>query len=146
MSALSAIDGKLAREAPQHRKFTLALIALRAQARGYATKLGLQEEELEKSRKALSDFVVRLREALDQEVPQIDFLPLIRRMRNDRKSIDDWRKDLDAVAAQLQLRELVTDENLSVLEDMQWILDAELTQDLRRLRNREDRYGDPFRS
>ena len=28
MSALSAISGKLAREAPRHRKFTLALLAL----------------------------------------------------------------------------------------------------------------------
>jgi len=133
MSTLSSIDGKLGREEPQHRKFTLALIALRAQARGYATKLGLQEDKLEESRKTLFDFVVRLREALDQEIPKIDLRPLLRRMKDGKKPMQDWRKDLDALIAQLQLEEQVTDETISVLEDVQLLLAAEFTHDLRRL-------------
>ena len=136
MSALSAIAGKLAREAPRHRDFTLALMALKAQTRGYATKLGLQEKDFEESRKTLLDVVVSLREALDQEFPNTDFESLLRRMKKGEKSMEDWRKNLDEVATELQLREPATDENLSVLDDIQWILDAELTQDLNRLRNR----------
>ncbi len=136
MSTLSAISGKLAREKPQFLKFTLALIALRAQARGHATKLSLQDKDFEESRETLLDFVVRLREALDQKLPKIDFQPLLCRMKKGKKSMEDWRKDLDAVAAELQLKVPVTDENFSILEDVQRILEAEFTQDLRRLCDR----------
>ena len=50
--------------------------------------------------------------------------------------MEDWRKDLDAVATELQLKVPVTDESLSILEDVQRILEAEFTQDLRRLCDR----------
>ena len=103
---------------------------------GYATKLGLQQKDFEKGRKTLFDVVVPLREALDQECPQIDFWPLVRRMKKGKKSMEDWRKDLDMVAAQLQLKEPVTDEGLSILDEVHRVLEAEFSQDLRRLRNR----------
>jgi hypothetical protein len=136
MSTLSAISGKLAREAQRHRKFTLALINLRIQASGRVTKLGLQEKDFEESRKTLLDIVVSLREALDQELPEMDFEPLLRRMKKGKKSIEDWRKDLDAVATELQLGEPITDKAFLILDDVLELIDAEFAQDLNRLRNR----------
>lgn len=98
MSTLSSIDGKLGREEPQYRKSTLALIALRAQSHGYATKIGLQEDKLEESCKNLFDFVTRLQEALDQEVPKIDLRPFLRRMKDGKKPMQDWRISCPASA------------------------------------------------
>jgi len=57
-------------------------------------------------------------------------------MKKGKKSMEDWRKDLDMVAAQLQLKEPVTDEGLSILDEVHRVLEAEFSQDLRRLRNR----------
>ena len=97
---------------------------LRAQAGGYAAKLGLQEKDFEESQKTLCAVVVPLREALDQEFPHRDFRPLLRRMKDGKKSMEDWRKDLDAVATELQLGEPITDKAFAALEDVQWIFDA----------------------
>ena len=60
-------------------------MALKAQTRGYATKLGLQEKDFEESRKTLLNVVVSLREALDQKLPEIDFEPLLRRMKKGQE-------------------------------------------------------------
>jgi hypothetical protein len=136
MSRLAAISGKMAREAPRHRKFTLALINLRIQASGRVTKLGLQEKDFEESRETLLDVVASLREALDQELPERDFEPLLRRMKKGEKSMEDWRKDLDEVAIELQRGEPITDKGFSILDDVLKLIDAEFTEGLRYLYNR----------
>jgi len=134
MSALSAISGRFVIK--EHNRFLLALLNLRTQARGQATKFGLQEKDFEESRETLLDVVVSLREALDQEFPHRDLRPLVCRIKDDKKSMEDWRKDLDVVANQLQLKEPVTDEIFAVLDDVLRILDAEFAYHLDRLRNR----------
>jgi len=136
MSTLGSLSGQLEREEQRLRELNLALIALEAQVLGHAADFGLSEEEVERSRQKLSDFVVRLRAALDQEAPQVDFQSLVHRMKSSIKPIEDWREDLDALACQLQLKEQLKDEVLPVLEDILSLLDAEFTQDLRRLYNR----------
>jgi hypothetical protein len=136
MSRLSVISGKMAREAPRHRNFTLAIMNLRIQTSELVTEFGLQEKDFEESRKTLLDIVVSLREALDQEFPHRDFRPLLRRMKDGKKSMDDWRKDLDAVATELQQGEPITDKGFSTLDDVLKLIDAEFTEGLRYLYNR----------
>jgi hypothetical protein len=132
---LSAISGKMAREAPRHYEFILALMNLRIQTSEHVTEFGLQEKDFEESRRTLLDVVVSLREALNQELPKRDLQPLIRRMKKGEKSMEDWRKDLDAVATELQLREPITDKGFSILDDVLKLIDAEFTPDLNYLRN-----------
>ncbi len=133
MSTLSSVSGRFVIK--EHGRFVSALLNLKAQARGQATKFGLQEKDFEESRETLLGVIVSLREALDQEFPHRDLRPLVCRMKKDEKSMEDWRKDLDLVATQLQLKEPVTDEIFAALDDVLRILDAEFAYHLNRLRN-----------
>lgn len=136
MSRLSAISGKMAREAPRHYECALAIINLRIQTSEHVTKFGVQEKDFEESRKTLLDVIVSLREALDQELPEIDFKSLILRMKKGKKSMEDWRKDLNEVTTELQLRKPITDKGFSILDDVLKLIDAEFTEGLRYLYNR----------
>jgi len=133
MSKLASISGSLDRERKLLRDLNYALLVIEAASLGKAANLGYKEKVITNSKRLLLDFVNRLKNALEQEMPSTELQPLVHRIRSGTKPLDDWIEDLATVAEQLRASVPVGSHSVPTLEDLLSLLDVEFTEDLRRL-------------
>ena len=136
MSNLGSITGYLGREQTLLRDINSALMTLEAEALGQVADFGFSREDLSRSKQTLTDFISRLRAALEENAvsrTEIDLQSLVFRIKSGYKAHEDWKEDLDRLLSQLQTTGQVDEEMLRVLEDILSLLDSEFVEDLRRL-------------
>ena len=133
MSDLGSLAGKAEREQLLLSRLNDAVIALEIDALGKAKELSLTEEQIEESRRELTDFIDRLRSELERKETTADLHSLVARIRTGIKPLEDWHEDLANLSNQLSKSEPVKVEDLPVLEQVLSLLDAEFTDDLKRL-------------
>jgi hypothetical protein len=77
-----------------------------------------------------------LRDALAEGRDDIAVRALVERVKAGAKPISDWLEDLTALVASLDADKPVSKEQTTVLDDLVWLIDAGVTEDLYRLYGR----------
>lgn len=133
MSKLGSLAGNAEREQRLLSRLNEAVINLEVAALGKNREFSLSEDQLQESRRALSEFVAKLRAELQEEKATADLHSLGFRIRTGMKPLEDWQEDLTRLSQQLAQPGLIRLEDLPILEDILSLLDNEFADDLRRL-------------
>jgi hypothetical protein len=110
-----------------------AVINLEVAALGKSKDFCLTDEEIQQSRRELSQFVSKLQVELQQDSCTGDLYSLGFRIKTGMKSLQDWKEDLAELSRQLAKTDPVKLEDLPILEDILSLLDNDFADDLRRL-------------
>lgn len=135
MSKLGSISGHIDRERELLRDLNNALLILEAFALGRASDFGFSKQDVDESRKVLTDFVTLLRSAIEPDQVVAELQPLVSNLKSGIKPLDDWKEDLDGLLVNLNGDDL-NQNVLPILEDLLSLLDIEFAEDLRRLYQR----------
>ena len=133
MSTLGSLAGKAEREQRLLSRLNEAVIDLEVAALGKNQEFSLSEDQLQESRRSLSEFVSKLQSELLDEKATADIQSLGFRIRTGMKPLEDWQEDLVRLSQQLAQPEPIRLEDLPILEDILSLLDNEFADDLRRL-------------
>lgn len=133
MSDLGSLAGKAEREQLLLTRLNDAIITLEVDALGKASDLHITQEQVQQSRRELTDFISRLQTELKQKSATADLHSLVARIRAGMKPLDDWYDDLASLSTQLAEPGPMRAENLPILEQVLSLLDVEFADDLKRL-------------
>jgi hypothetical protein len=133
MSQLGSLTGNAERELRLLSQLNEAVINLEVAALGKSKEFSLTDEQLEQSRRDLSQFVAKLEAELQQDASTGDLYSLGFRIKTGIKSLQDWKEDLAELSRQLAKTGPVKLEDLPILEDVLSLLDDDFADDLRRL-------------
>lgn len=133
MSQLGSLMGNAERELRLLSQLNEAVINLEVAALGKSKDFCLTDEEIQQSRRELSQFVSKLQVELQQDSCTGDLYSLGFRIKTGMKSLQDWKEDLAELSRQLAKTDPVKLEDLPILEDILSLLDNDFADDLRRL-------------
>jgi len=133
MSQLGSLTGNAERESQLLSQLNEAVINLEVAALGKSKEFSLTDEQVQQSRRELSQFVAKLQAELQEDNSAGDLYSLGFRIKTGIKSLQDWKEDLAELSGQLAKTEPVKLEDLPILEDILSLLDNDLADDLRRL-------------
>ena len=133
MSQLGSLMGNAERELRLLSQLNEAVINLEVAALGKSKDFCLTDEEIQQSRRELSQFVSKLQVELQQDSCTGDLYSLGFRIKTGMKSLQDWKEDLAELSKQLAKSDAVKLEDLPILEDILSLLDNDFADDLRRL-------------
>ena len=133
MSQLGSLTGNAEREQRLLSRLNEAVINLEIAALGKSREFSLTDDQIEQSRRELSEFVAKLRTELQQDSSTGDLYSLGFRINTGIKPLEDWKEDLTELSKQLAKPEPTRLEDLPILEDILSLLDNEFADDLRRL-------------
>ena len=132
MSELGAISGKLKREVEILRELNNALLIIEIDTLGLHSELEISPEDVSKSQKFMMEFADKLCSVLKHKSPTIDLKPIIHHFRSGMKPVEDWIEDLELLIQQIR-NQKISQESLTILEDILSLLDDQFSEDLRRL-------------
>lgn len=133
MSTLSVAVSKMNREYKLLKDLNSSLIALEAECLGKVKEFGFTQQDINKSREIITDFIKRVLSELNKENGMADLQSLVAKMKSDVKPISDWEEDMQRVLAQLTKGDGVSKDDLYVLEDMISILDEDFAKDIKNM-------------
>lgn len=132
MGELGAISGKIQREVEILRKLNDSLLILEIDTLGLHSELNISHNDVKKSQEFMMKFADRLCSVLKHKSPTIDLQPIIHHFQSGMKPVEDWIEDLELLAQHLR-NQTISQDALTILEDILSLLDDQFTEDLRRL-------------